>query len=232
MSKPQPSISLQFGSEWRIRRPSLYRYLKKGHVDEFFDNGILRLSSFEMFSKHNDEQRLDKSEGRGVVSHRNTEGEGSVVIAGVAQGQNAYVFCTSTIYSEDTANAFGTDSGFRIDNIAEFANAVCRHVPGFIGGLEGQCLYLQERVLRRNMGQIDLDSAWRSKDLNTVNVKEMNSFIYSMAGDDLFFLKNSRYANQNEYRLLWLTSSRAKSHIDIVCPEARSFCTRFEEISL
>ncbi|HET6763271.1 MAG TPA: hypothetical protein VFH27_06355 [Longimicrobiaceae bacterium] len=53
---------------------------------------------------------------------------------------------------------------------------------------------------------------------------------FEMAGDDLFFLKPVRYAHQNEYRLLWHTTRIVPGYIDIVCPEARQFCTRFEDL--
>lgn len=232
MSKPQQSISVQFGSEWRIRRPHLYRYLEKQFVDRFFETGMLRLSSFEKFSQHTDEQRLDRSEGKGIVTHVNAEGEGQTIIAAIGQGQNAYVLCASSMYTDGLAESFKTDSGFRVNDIFGFANAISRHVPGFVVGLEGPCLYLQKKVLDRNMGRIDLDTLRVSPDSKNLDLSRMAQTVFSMAGDDMFFLKDSRYANQNEYRLLWVTAGQISPYVDINCPEARVFCTRFEDLRI
>ena len=231
MNKPQPSISVQFGTEWRIRRPYLYRYLEKRFVDAFFETGKLRISSFSSFSEHSDEQRLDTSEGKGIVSHTNSEGEGQTIIAAIGQGHNAYVLCASTFYGSNLADAFNTDSGFRIDDIFGFANAISRHVPGFNIGLEGPCLYLEQRVLERDMGRIDLEEMRISPDSNNLDMGKMMGSMFSIAGDDMFFLEHSKYAHQSEYRLLWHTPKEVQSSLDVECPEAAKFCTRFEEMN-
>jgi len=230
MSTPQPSISVQFVSEWRVRRPHLYRYLEKRFADEFFRTGALRLSSFAHFSSHADEQRLDDSEGKGILSHVNSEGDGQTLIAAMSQGQDAFVLCTSLIYSDELAKAFNTDSGFRVNDIFAFANAISRHVSGFTVGLEGACLYLKKKVLDRDMGCIDIDS-WRT-DASAPNLDmgRMAQTLLNIAGDDLYFLKSLRYASQSEYRLLWLTSGQMSPFVDIVCPEARQFCTPFQNL--
>ena len=230
MNTPQPSISVQFGSEWRIRRPHLYRYLEKQFVDEFFSTGTLRLSSFAHFATHADEQRLDRSEGTGIITHVNSEGEGQTLMAVMGQGQNAYVLCTSLIYSDELASAFATDSGFRINDIFAFANAISRHVPGFSSGIEGPCVYLNQRVLDRDMGHIDIES-WRTDaSAPDLDMGRMTQALSNMAGDDLYFLKNLKHASQSEYRLLWSTSGQMSPFIDILCPEARQFCTPFENL--
>lgn len=230
MSKPQLSISVQFGSEWRIRRPYLYRYLEKPYVDVFFETGALRLSSFAEFSKHSDEQRLDGSEGRGLVSHVTAESGGQTIMAAIRQGHTAYVLCASTIFSVDISKDFGTESGFRINDVFGFANAVSRHVPGFNAGIEGACHYLPSRVLERDMGYVDIETMRVSPDSKNIDMGKMMQAVFGLAGDDMFFLKHIRYASQNEYRLLWNTSNKIDGCIDIVCPEARQFCTRFEEL--
>jgi hypothetical protein len=204
--------------------------LEKEFVDAFFETGALRLSSFERFSQHADEQRLDASEGKGIVAHINAEGEGQTIMARIGQGHNAYVLCASTFYSGNLAEAFNADSGFRINDIFGFANAVSRYVPGFVVGREGPCLYLQKRVLNRDMGRIELDSLRVSSDSKNMDMGKMMQTIFGMAGDDLFFLKSSKYAHQNEYCLLWCTSGQVNPYLDITCPEARNFCTRFEDL--
>jgi hypothetical protein len=69
-----------------------------------------------------------------------------------------------------------------------------------------------------------------SKEEKEMDMGKLAQNIFATAGDDLFFLKSDVYAHQNEYRLLWLSRHDVTGHIDIVCPEARQFCTRFEDM--
>ena len=230
MSKPQPSISVQFGREWRIRRPVIYRYLDKQYVDAFFETGSLRISSFSAFAKHKDEARQDSHEGHGIVMHRNSEGQGQTMMAAIAQGHNAYVLCGAMNYRVDLANSFNADSGFRINDSLGFGEAISKYLPGFYMGMEGACLYLANRTVQRDMGPIDLDSMKVTPEGKELDMGKMFQNVFAAAGDDLFFIKSDIYAQQNEYRLLWLSPRDVTGHIDIVCPEARQFCTRFEDM--
>jgi len=61
----------------------------------------------------------------------------------------------------------------------------------------------------------------------------MMGFLGGMAGDDLLFLKESKYSAQCEYRFIWHThDTNVKGYLDIQAPEARQFCTRFEELEI
>lgn len=230
MSKPQPSISVQFGREWRIRRPVIYRYLEKTFVDSFFETGSLRISSFSTFAKHKDEERQDSKEGYGLVVHRNNEGQGQTMVASISQGHNAYVLCGAMSFRPELAQAFGADSGFRINDSIGFSEAISKYIPGFYIGMEGPCLYLPRRTIDRDMGPVDLDSMKVSPEGKELDMGKLFQAVFSAAGDDLFFLKSDRFAHQNEYRLLWHSPREVSGHIDIVCPEARQFCTRFEDM--
>ena len=107
-----------------------------------------------------------------------------------------------------------------------------RYVPGFNGGMEGACHYLPKRVIDRDMGHIDIEGMRVSPDSKNLDMGKMMRTMFGLAGDDMFFLKNTRYASQNEYRLLWNTFNNVVGHIDIICPEARQFCTRFEDLRI
>jgi hypothetical protein len=232
MPIPQQSIIVHFVHEWRTRKPNIYRYLHKKYVDEFFKVGNLRLSSFVTFSQHSDEQRRDTKEGSGIVYHENKSGQGQWMMAATSQGHNAYVLCASTIYQKKLASAFGTNSGFRIDNIIGFCEAVSRYLPGFIGGIDGPCLYLSENVISRDLGRIDMEAMKTTDGTGNYDLNKAAGLVSEIAGDDLVFLKSERYVHQYEYRTLWMTSNTVNGCIDIKCPEARQYCTRFEEIRL
>ena len=230
MSKPQSSISVQFGREWRIRRPVIYRYMERRFVDAFFETGSLRISSFAAFANHKDEQRKDSNEGQGIVIHRNSEGQGQTTVSVIAQRHNAYVLCGAKAYRDNLAHSFNTDSGFRINDSLGFSEAICKYLPGFYMGMEGPCLYLAKRTVMSDMGHIDFESMKTSKEEKEMDMVKLAQNIFATAGDDLFFLKSDVYAHQNEYRMLWLSPHDVTGHIDIVCPEARQFCTRFEDM--
>jgi len=134
------------------------------------------------------------------------------------------------VHKTDLAGCFGTDSGFRIDDTAAFADAVSRYIPGFLLGAEGPCQYMAKRMLVRDMGRVEFESFLESPGSKTVDTQKFIAFIAGMAGDDAFFLKSDEYAHQSEYRLLWHTPNPVSGYIDIVCPDARQFCTRFEDL--
>jgi len=229
MSKPQIPIAVQLLKEWRIRRPYVYRYMQKEFVDLFFDKGILRLSSFSSFSKHQDEERLDTREGQGIVQNIDHAGTGQTLFAVMSQGQDAYVLCGAMKHSTDLAQAFAVDSGFRINDTTAFGCAISNVIPGFKGGLEGACIYAEDRVVRRKAGQVDLESMRVSPEGKDLDGGKMFAAVSNLAGDDLFFLKQKQYEHQCEYRLVWAAAD-AQEFIDITCPEARDSCTRFEDL--
>lgn len=230
MSKPQAKIAVTLGSEWSIRRPFVFRYLDRSFVDRFFYNGTLRLSSFSAFSKHEDEERLDTSEGMGILENVDHEDEGQTIFAVMGQGHDAYVLCGSTIHSSNLAQAFQADSGFRINDPTAFGVAVAQSIPGFRAGLEGACIYTDGKIVKRQAGKLDLDSMRVSPERKELDMGKLFGSIFGMAGDDLYFLKNQKYQHQAEYRLLWAVNGLHRDFIEIQCPDAVQFCTRFEDL--
>ncbi len=227
MSQPQNTMQIGFQRPWFIRRPLVYRYLEKCWVDAFFETGALRLSSFAAFARHEDDQRKDGQEGGGVLVHENPDKDNPFTIfSKISQGHNAYVLCGSTRFTEDLALKFEADSGFRINDPTAFANAISAHIPGFKGGLEGLCSYRGRKAVDRAMQNFNLED-FQNPDGQTVDLGKTMQAVFVAAGDDLFFLKLSSYADQSEYRLLWFAHENVDGFIDIVCPEARQFCTHF-----
>lgn len=233
MNKPPVAIGIHFGREWLLRRPYVYRYLDKTHVDSFFERGALRIGSFELFSKHTDEARLDGSEGHGMVVNRNSEGEGSTVMGYMMLGASSYIFCGSSVFSDSVAEQFGTNSGFRINDTSAFADAVAHRIPGFRGGCEGHCIYVPSRMVPRDVGPVGIDQFKDDNDPIKTSMDKMMGFLGGMAGDDPLFLKESKYSSQCEYRFVWHThDKKITGFLDIEVPEARQFCTRFEELEI
>jgi hypothetical protein len=106
-----PEMNLAFARPWTLRFPTLTRQMKPEHIDDFFRDGSLRLSSFESFRKHPDEARRDVQEGM-VAMIVNTP-TGPFNILG-ANGQEAYILCASTVESVEPVELPGKASAFRI----------------------------------------------------------------------------------------------------------------------
>lgn len=231
MNKQHGPILFQSQTPWSIRRPNLYRYLEKKYVDEFFDTGALRISSFSHFAKHNDAERQDTKEGKTVAVNVDHKGKGQTIFIRAVVGSNAYVFCTSTLHSKDISEAFKTNSGFRIDNIIEFGKAIARYIPGCVAVGEGSCIYSPNKQLVRNLDAINSEDLENLANQNAMSGEKLKKFYLQLVGDDGCYLKDDKYAHQNEYRMLWVSPRDVEGYLDIQCPEATNFCTRFEDFS-
>jgi hypothetical protein len=120
--------------------------------------------------------------------------------------------------------SFGCDSYLRIDDITEFGLRIARHIPGLVGGAEGPCLYMQTKVIEKDLGYIDL-SRFKAPDGDKVDQGRVSGFINEQMGHLPFFLKHRNFSNQSEYRLLWFTAASIADYIDVQVPEARDVCS-------
>jgi hypothetical protein len=152
------------------------------------------------------------------------------MVAALGQGHDAYILCGSLRKTPELAKAFTADSGFRINDPTAFALAVGQVLPGFRGGLEGSCSYQERRIVRRSVRGIDLETL-RSEDGKNVDMDKAMRAIGTIAGDDLYFLKLEKHQHQAEYRLIWTLHDQPQDFILVKCPQAREFCTRFEDIN-
>lgn len=224
-STPEPVLlNLTFGSPWAILRPTVYRFLEKSYVDEFFEHGRIRLSSFSRFAKHDDEQRHDSSEGKAVSFLTDSE---STVALGAGVGFDSYILCGSTSSAETVASAF-SDSAIVIENTTEFAAAIARALPHYMNGLEGNCTYRSNRVIERRLPQGRIKEMWdtNKQEDGTINMDILRDVIKPVS-IDLLFLKEEKYAQQLEYRFVW-RCAHIEDYIDLVVPDARRFCSPLE----
>jgi hypothetical protein len=109
-SSPQ-TLNTNFGRQWQIVRPRLYRYLDAKYVEDFFRDGSLRLSSFVRFAKHPDEQLRDTREGFG-----SRFGLGSQVTISMVSGRghDCYVLCATLHNTEAVRKVFNTGASSRL----------------------------------------------------------------------------------------------------------------------
>jgi hypothetical protein len=192
--------------------------MKAEFVDAFFTDGTLRLSSFEVFRKHPDELRRDSQEGRIVMEIEAPNGKTSIL---GTNGQEAYVMCASTV--ETTLPSDGSVAAFRILDTLGFANAISGQIPGFLGGTEGLCSYRDNTMLKKR------DSRPIASPPDGVDPEkwfEEQQHYIGKHSIDAFFIKESRFSHEAEYRFIWFASGIHKDYLDIKCPAALQFCER------
>ena len=214
------SIDYQTNRPWRVLLPPVFRYLPRMYVERFFESGELRLSSFSQFSKHKDEARGDREEGNSLVS---SKGGGRQFLAAVGGGHKSYVLCGSFTLSGAIMSKFsGCDAAFEITDVPNFAFAVARQLAGFTSGISGYCIYADSRMLIRN-----IDNDPFPLPANPGEGIPMETIFQATAaagqGEDLF-LKQSKYAYQAEYRLIWHLDKPPHDSLIVVAPDARQFC--------
>jgi len=215
-----PEMSLAFARPWSVRLPTLVRYMHTQYVDAFFNDGSLRLSSFESFRRHPDERRRDSQEG--LVAMQVDTPTGPFSILG-SSGQEAYIVCASTVETSIPDGQSSTVSAFRILDTLKFADAISRQIAGFVGGVEGLCAYRTNTMIRKSDPTPITPPTDGSKAEEWFHVMNQHTGRLVM---DAFFMKHINFAHESEYRFIWFAEGSRQEYIDIKCPAARQFCER------
>ncbi|NUQ21265.1 MAG: hypothetical protein HOQ09_09930 [Gemmatimonadaceae bacterium] len=223
MRRPLPlvGLALQSGYEWLVKTPYVYRYMEPQFVDDFFSLGKLRISSFARFHRHEDEQRGDREEGWSTVIGEHGD---STFMSITQRGHDAYVLCGTTVPNREAMRDFGTGCIWIVDT-ARFAIAVSLALPFYGGGIEGHCIYQDDRSFRvkldANPGLVEHQAQPAGIDLSLM-IQNLNQF----SGPEMFFLKSDRFSHQSEYRFVWYSRGNVPEYLDIQCPDAVKFCRR------
>ena len=184
------------------------------------------LSSFHNFSKHADNQLGDPSEPHITMQ---IEGNNSQSAVALIDASSSFVLSTSTVESKELmkelSNAY--EDGFRITDSVAFAHEVAAKLPEFIGGFQGECIYRNDIVVRReNAADFPFNPPESDEDAEKI-MQEYNNYIEQQNNLESYFLKRLKYSNQNEYRFVWRTSmSEREDKFFIKCPEALKYCER------
>lgn len=207
--------------------PYLYRYEDKKWIDDFFETGIIKLSSFKNYKNHPDNQLGDKDEGTSmnIVNGNNDK----MILTYTMVGQNEYCFCTSTILDDKLKGVFKRDSAFRIIDPLNFMLEITRSLPRVKGVLFGNCLYVNQRIISSRVPKpIDLEELKDDREPEKISFEKMMEEAAPSLTRHRFFLKHTDYQEQCEYRLLWSVDKAIDEGIVINCPEARQFCEKIE----
>lgn len=195
--------------------------MDKKYIDEFFDTGKLRLSSFNTYQKYEDGVKGDKSEGWNIAVGT---GKKQTIFATVGVGSDAYALCTSLVYSKSLMKKFKCDSAFRIRDSSSFGLAIANKIDGLIEGMQGNCVYVKTRSTINEMDEISFEEMKNSS--NQLDLGKLAKTIKKINPIDSYLMKPMRYQYQVEYRFIWLTRELANEYLEIECKEALEFCER------
>ena len=217
-------LSLPINRVWQVKLPTVIRYMDQQYINQFFETGKLRLSSFRQFAKHEDELRQDT--GEGMAGMQLSYGENQTLASVAWFGSSAYIFCTSTIEDPELMKRFETNGCFRIKDTVAFGAAVSNHIPGYLIGYEGACLYRSERMLTNTFAHSLISEPPSDEAAGEAWANKLEQQIHRDAELTPYFLKPLKYAEQNEYRFIWEVRQKREDYIDVICPEAIRFCEK------
>jgi hypothetical protein len=221
---PQPEQFVKFYT------PTVYRYMPKQFVDDFFNHGKLRIGSFKKFKQNENIQKGDKSEGNAYIVGSSS----TLSFMSVANyGSDAFVLSTSLVIINELQTLFESDDCIVITDPISFAIEVSKKVEHFRGLLVGACRYQPNKTIQRNIPNIDIDSLRVSENDHGIDVNKLFALSSTVAGDDVFFNKLMIHSPQHEFRFIWFTwNGDVADFIDIECPEAIQFCRRLNELDI
>jgi len=212
-------------AEWNICTPTLFRFLDKEYVDAFFKDGTLRLSSFAQFYRHKDEQRQDKHEGEAYFVEQTREKSGQTIEIFSKNKNNSYILSSSMRDSKELAALFKCDSYIRVNESTSFGVAIARHIPNLIAAFEGPCNYQSTKMLIKETHEPPKDLEHFKNDSGLVDIGKLTKSVLARYPAHLpFFLKDNCYANQVEYRFVWVVNEKVEEPLSIKVPEAIQFC--------
>jgi hypothetical protein len=110
-------------------------------------------------------------------------------------------------------------------NTVGFGFELARQLPGFRLGLEGSCIYRTDTSIRRD---IDFDFEKYKRPDGNVDMQMMFDASNKLGGPEIVLLKQKRYENQQEYRILWELDAIDTEFVDVVAPKARQYCRKLD----
>jgi hypothetical protein len=222
-------ITIQTVKSVHVKLPSVYRYMQSRFIDDFFQNGRLRISSFQRFQDYPDEIRGDKSEAQGSVTGKG--GDGFMFHVMTSAGANGYMLAASLEDSDAIRQEFDVDSYFEIFDPLGFSVAVANALPGQQEAFLGFCNYQDKRVIEKSLEEMTIKD-FTGDDGNMILMHpKMNERINQLVGNgiDLLFLKEKKYQSQAEFRFVWRIDGAhfdVENFVDVICKEAIQFCRR------
>jgi hypothetical protein len=120
-----------------------------------------------------------------------------------------------------------TNGYFCVKDSTAFGIAIAKQIPGFLHGIEGPCIYADPRIISQRSSQFTLDDLKMQPEDESFDLDKIHAVMAQTGGPDIFFLKHSDYADQQEYRFIWfLSHDTQEDALFLECPEAIQFCEK------
>ena len=206
-------LPLSFPVNWAIRRDPVFRLLDdEKWADNFFKTGELLISCFDKFKNYPDEMQGDKEEGKGII--RGEDSARNLHLILYDSGDNAFIMSTTTKIGKQVVDDFKAKCAIKINNPTEFALEIAKKLPFVLGGIEGNCVYDEHKILKFKK---NIEEYAFFKDALREQTREYE-----------LFLKLEKYKHQNEYRFVWFSDKIVKDSYIVNCPEAIEFCEKIK----
>ena len=133
-------------------------------------------------------------------------------------------------FDDKSTDLFKCDSYIRVNESTKFGVAIARHIPNLIAAFEGPCNYQPTRILVKETHEPPKDLEHFKDDSGSVDVAKLMKPVLARCPLP-FFLKDSRYANQVEYRFVWVVNGKAEEPLFVKVPEAIQFCEKPDKLN-
>ncbi|HEY9177351.1 MAG TPA: hypothetical protein VIN07_06650 [Flavipsychrobacter sp.] len=222
-------LSLELKKPINVSYPPVYRYMNKQYVDDFFNNGRIRLSSYKKFRTYPDEIRGDLNEGSGTYLTPTQEGSQFMLMTQL--GKQEYMLCGSLLFSEKIQTIFDTDACIKINSPIEFAASILNCLQGSTQAYLGACRYQSNRLIKKAIADFSSIDFIGPEGTVILGGPKMNENMATIIGNgfDILYLKEDKYIDQSEFRFVWSINQqyyKMYEYIDIECKEAIQFCER------
>lgn len=209
---------------WVIKRDPVFRLLDdEKWADNFFKTGELLISCFDKFKTYLNEIQGDREEGEAFIGGEDSVGNQHFIL--YESGSNAFIMSTTTKINKQTVDDFNAKCAIKINNPTAFALEIAKKLPFVLGGIEGNCVYDEHRILNFKE-KIEEYSFF--KDGQFINDQLGLSAFRDQTREYELFLKRDKYKHQNEYRFVWFTDTTIKESYIVKCPEAIKFCDKIK----
>lgn len=215
-------VQQQVARPIHVRVPTVTRYMAQKHVDAFFEDGSLMLSSFKKFREHPDETKRDVDEGQTHIEETNPNAKGTMLMG----APPCFILCATSNQFDPEGVSWDTEAGFRILDPMNFAAVLAWHVPGFEAAIQGACDYTDGPDV-----DIQSDDEFVSPDKHPGGPEawfEERKRLTEQRAVDGLFSKARDFLQEREYRFIWFGGEREDA-LFVKCPEARQFCRPLEQ---
>jgi len=199
---------------------SVYRYSDVQYIEEFFQTGRLKLSSFNS-NRIAELSRRDSQEGKQFYRMYSKD-RSAIVKLGTQPDVGFYTFCTSKEFNPGKFyGKFNANGCFEITDIQRFSYEIAKSLKDFILGVEGEVVYTDKRHI-----EVYLENYPHSQDFNEeTSIVDKVIILSDITAKDhqLFFRKPIKYKSESEYRMVFRTLSR-EENLYIDCPNAIKYC--------